>query len=138
MALRDLIDRLEGGEEPQGIDVRRLRPAEASVGEIREAVNAHPDHPLAPVFRAAINGLPGSLRVTVDHADLLGLATNRQVNSRTAIRDGSVVSWREIGELRTPAPEEITQMVDTPGVSEPEDASEYTREWPVSTKDDGE
>jgi hypothetical protein len=127
MGLGDLINRLEHGDEAQGLVVRRLKPAEATVGEIREACDAHPDHPIAVIFRQATHGMPPTQSLVVDHNDLLALATNRDVVNRSTVRDGAMVVLKEIGERRgappaTPGPAEITQMVDEPGMQTmPED-----------------
>jgi hypothetical protein len=127
MGLGDLINRLEHGDEAQGLVVRRLKPAEATVGEIREACDAFPDHPLAEIFRRATHGMPSTQPLVVDHNDLLALATNRDVVNRSAVQNGAMVVWKEIGERRgapvaTPGPEEITQMVEEPGVTVEPDA----------------
>jgi hypothetical protein len=130
MALDDLIGRLESGGRINSIDVRRFKPVKATVAEIREAAAANPDHPLASIMAESTYDMPASLQLVVDHNDLLGLATNREVHIRTSVQNGSRVSWKEIGELRTKVAvsespeyspstpqESVVRFIDEPGVT---------------------
>lgn len=119
MPINDLISRLESGEPVSAFTVRRMKPAEATVAEIREAIAEHPDHPVAAVFRSAIEGLLANQTVCVEHADLLALATNREVIVRREVLDGAWVVRKEIGGLRNPPSEPLTKFIDAPGMSVP-------------------
>jgi hypothetical protein len=107
MPVQDLVDRLESNE-PQGpVPIRRLSGVQVTADEIREAISANPNHPLAWIFSQAVEGQPGDAKLYCDRADILGLATNRAVRKRRHMVDDELHISKELGqslEAKKPTP----------------------------------
>lgn len=104
MGVQDLVERLESNQ-PQGpVPIRKMAGVQVTADEIREAIAANPNHPLAWVFGQAVEGQPGDTKLYCDRADILGLATNRAVRSRRHMVDDELHLSKELGpSLAKPA-----------------------------------
>ncbi|MGD9647083.1 MAG: hypothetical protein AB7U73_15335 [Pirellulales bacterium] len=97
MALDRLIARVEAGGQLDGPKLRKLAPAVVTVGELREAIAAYPEHPVAQAYALAVDGRPDERRLTVDRNDLLALCTNCAVVTHEEWTAGGVEISKSVG-----------------------------------------
>lgn len=98
MSLKDLRDRVAdkaaGREEPSApMIVRKDAKFKMTAGEMREACEANPEHPLAVTFMNATKGMPDAHQIAVDLVDLSAVLENRMVgvDETTAEHRGQTV-----------------------------------------------
>lgn len=93
MSLKNLKERLadpNSGATPQiASPIRAERNAMFSlkVGELKQALEANPDHELAAVFRKAIVGFPDGYDITVHRADIQAFVDNKAVEVQEKYED---------------------------------------------------
>ena len=117
MGLKDLIQRLKAGasSEPAIIVHRVPPPSRLTAGELREAVAANPNHPLAETMGASVDGLPDGHPVYCDAADVLALATNCAVEHELVEDEhGDQVQTKKVGPSLANKPPAATKPKPDP------------------------
>lgn len=90
-AAQALLKRLETGEneKPQAIIEHQCQLVEVTAEELREAIQANPDHPHASIYASAISNAGPAKFLYVEQPDLQALLTNRKVRI-TDVTEGGV------------------------------------------------
>lgn len=94
MSLHTLRQRLLGNQPPS-IGIQRRRMGRVTVEEIRQLCQANPTHPTAIVLSAAVEGMPGTLKLFCETIDLLGVMDNKRVEQVVGA-DG--INAKQLGE----------------------------------------
>lgn len=105
--LKDLRERLEAKQPiPSAMQVHRIPVIKTMVQELRAAITANPDHPVAVIYKAAIEKLPKNVKpervLNVEKPDLQALLDNAEVITERAVEDvdgeARLVVTKRVGE----------------------------------------
>ncbi len=88
--LLDSINELESGKtigELKGLSIRVLKPLALTIKQLKAAVKAHPNHPVALACAKTISTLSDSKTVVMDRVDVQALIENKSVIEETKIEE---------------------------------------------------
>jgi len=72
---------------------------QVTAGELLEACNSNPGHPVAKVYRDAVKESPPGQKLTVEKADLQALLENLRVTVETVVENGIRILRKSVKQL---------------------------------------
>jgi hypothetical protein len=110
MSLEDLKKRLDATENPTdiipvggGLQTYKRRMFKVSTNDLREAIEANPDHKVAKVYKDAIAHLKGNKVVRIERMDLEALIKNLDVECLSSVdEDGVEVITKHLKQPKAP------------------------------------
>lgn len=106
--LETIRQKLESPPSDERMTVRRSATVSVTVAEIKRAIAASPDHPIARVYTSAVKGFDDSRALVVDAADLQAVLDGTEVELTEEYVDGGRVITK-VMRRTAPKPAEATQ-----------------------------
>src|SRR5210317_1482120 len=105
-ALNKLKSRMASGEELEAdvITVHQGKNFRVRVGELKEAIKAHPDHPSAQAYAKGIRNLKDDHMLVVDQTDLEALIDGKEVLVNEDRVGGARILTKSLGKTEAKAP----------------------------------
>jgi hypothetical protein len=122
--LQEKIKKLDAGEiaAPQGMILRRFSGIEVTVGQLKAAVKANPEHPVAvnltPMLKGYADPRHNPHKVTVSKIDMEALLDNKEV--KTEVLGESLVDNSRMTEVRKVLGDTITKQPEPKSPASPE------------------
>lgn len=76
--------------------VKEAGTISVSVSELAAAVEAHPDHPVAKVYKKAISGFPPEHRLAIERVDLEALLENLPIKKTQTTEHGILIERKSV------------------------------------------